>query len=285
MQHFQFYSAKSIGDALGFLSEKGDRTKVIAGGTDLIPRLREEDPRPDFVLNILETEGLNGITETNHTLRIGCTTTHAQLEESGILQQSCPALVQAAASIGGPLIRNRGTIGGNIANASPAADLAPALLAVEAEAVLMSQKGTRAVALRDFFTGPGKTSLQPNELLVEIRIPVPKGKSVFLKLGRRKAMTLSVVNVAVCLEMEGRVCREARIAMGSVAPTPIRCPQAEMLLKNREIDRELISKCAEEAMAMSKPVDDQRAKAWYRVQAGTVLLKRALAQAAGLGKD
>lgn len=282
MQHFQFYSAKSLSDALRFLSEKGHQTRIIAGGTDLIPQLRQEDSRPEFVLNILEIEGLKGITERNHTLRIGSTTTHTQLMESDILQKLCPALGQAAASVGGPLIRNRGTIGGNIANASPAADLAPALLTLDAEAAIMSEKGTRVVALKDFFTGPGKTALNPDELLVEISIPLPQGKSVFLKLGRRQAMTLSIVNVAVCLEMEGRNCRKARIAMGSVAPTPIRCSRAEMLLMDKAIDPELISKCAGEAMAMSEPLDDQRAKAWYRLQAGVVLLRRALMQAAGL---
>ena len=145
-----------------FLSEKGDQTRIIAGGTDLIPRLREEDSRPEFVLNILEIGKLNGVTELNQILRIGSTTTHTQLVESDILQKNFPSLVQAAASVGGPLIRNRGTIGGNIANASPAADLAPALLAMDAEVVLMSEKGTRVVALRDFFVGPGKTLLDPN---------------------------------------------------------------------------------------------------------------------------
>jgi CO/xanthine dehydrogenase FAD-binding subunit len=148
--------------------------------------------------------------------------------------------------------------------------------------VLTSERGTRTVALKDFFAGPGETVLNPDELLLEISVPLPKGQSIFLKLGRRRAMTLSIVNVAVCLEMEGRVCRKAKIAIGSVAPTPIRCPRAEALLENRMIEPELISRCAGEAMAMSKPVDDQRAKAWYRVQAGAALLKRALLQTAGL---
>ena len=285
MQHFQFYTAKSISDALHFLSEKGDRTRIIAGGTDLIPRLRQENSLPDFVLNVLEIGRLNGITELNHILRIGATTTHTQLVESGLLQRGCPSLVQAAASVGGPLIRNRGTMGGNIANASPAADLAPVLLAMDAEGVLMSEMGTRVVALKDFFIGPGETLRNPNELLVEISIPLPKGTNLFLKLGRRRAMSLSIVNVAVCLEMEGRNCRDAKIALGSVAATPIRCPRAENLLRDKEIDPELISKCAGEAMAMSKPVDDQRATSWYRRQAGEVLLKRALFQAAGLRND
>lgn len=285
MQQFQFFSVKSLSDALRFLAEKGDQTKVLAGGTDLIPALRDEVSSPAFILNILEIEGLNGVREADQALRIGSITTHAQLLESDILRRTCPSLVQAAASIGGPLIRNRGTIGGNIANASPAADLASTLLSLDAEAVLMSQKGTRVVSLRDFFLGPGKTALNPDELLAEIAIPLPPGKGVFLKLGRRRAMSLSVVNVAVCLKMEGRRCREAKVALGSVAPTPIRCPGAERLLVNQEMDAELISKCAQEAVAASKPVDDHRAKAWYRLQAGTILLRRALAQAAGLRDD
>jgi carbon-monoxide dehydrogenase medium subunit len=146
----------------------------------------------------------------------------------------------------------------------------------------MSEKKTRVIALDDFFTGPGKTVRDSDELLTEILVPFPKGKSVFLKLGRRRAMSLSIVNVAVQIEIEGGKCRDAKIAMGSVAPTPIRCHQAERMLVNKEIGLELISKCAGEAVAVTKPIDDQRAKAWYRMEAGTVLLKRALAEAAGL---
>ena len=141
------------------------------------------------------------------------------------------------------------TIGGNLANASPAADLATPLLAMDAELLLMSDKGKRTVALKDFFTGPGKTVLRPGELIVEVSIPSLKGKTVFLKLGRRKAMTLSVVNVAVCLEMDGKKCKDARIAMGSVAPTPLRCTRAEGLLKGKGLDETLFAQCAAEAMA------------------------------------
>jgi CO/xanthine dehydrogenase FAD-binding subunit len=282
MRRFEFYSPKSLGEVLRFLSEKEDRARVIAGGTDLIPSLREGVSHPDFVLNLLEIEELNGVREAGQVLRLGATTTHTQLAESVILQRTCPALAQAAASVGGPLVRNRGTIGGNIVNASPAADLACSLLALDAEALLRSEKETRMVALRDFFVGPGQTVIKPDELLTEISIRLPKGKSVFRKLGRRQSMSLSIVNAAVCLEMEGKICRKSRIALGSVAPTPIRCPEAEMMLANKEIGPELISKCAKEALVAAKPIDDQRAKAWYRIEAGTVLLRRALTEAARL---
>jgi carbon-monoxide dehydrogenase medium subunit len=282
MRRFEFYSPRSLAEALRFLSEKGDRAKVVAGGTDLIPRLREGVFRPDFVLNVLDIGELNGIKEADQVLHIGATATHTQLAESKVLQRICPALTQAAASIGGPPVRNRGTIGGNIVNASPAADLACALLALDAEAVLRSEKGSRAVAFGDFFTGPGQTVIRPDELLTGVTIKAPKGKGVFRKLGRRQAMSLSIVNVAVSLEMEGKICKKSRIALGSVAPTPIRCPQAEQMLANRETTPELLSKCAVEAMRASRPIDDQRAKAWYRIEAGTVLLRRALAEAAGI---
>jgi carbon-monoxide dehydrogenase medium subunit len=282
MRHFEFYSPGSLADALRFLAEKGDRTRIIAGGTDLIPGLREGISRPDFVLNVLEIAELNGLKDIGQGLSIGATTTHTQIAESSTLPRICPALTKAAASIGGPLVRNRGTIGGNIVNASPAADLACALLALDAEAVLRSEKGSRVVAFKDFFVGPLQTVIRPDELLTKVTIPLPKGKSVFHKLGRRQAMSLSIVNVAVSLEMEGKICRKTRIALGSVAPTPIRCPQAEQMLVNKEAAPELLSKCAVEAMRASKPIDDQRAKAWYRIEAGTVLLRRALAEAAGL---
>jgi carbon-monoxide dehydrogenase medium subunit len=282
MRHFELYSPQTIAEALRFLSERGDRTKIIAGGTDLIPSLREGGSPPDFVLNLLEIEELNGVIEADQVLRLGATTTHTQIAESAVLQRTCPALAQAAAAVGGPQVRNRGTIGGNIVNASPAADLACALLALDAEAALRSERGTRVVALRDFFVGPAETTIKPDELLTGVSIRPPKGKSVFLKLGRRQAMSLAVVNVAVCLEMEGKICRKSRIALGSVAPTPIRCPEAELMLANKEIGPELISKCAKEAMSASKPIDDQRAKAWYRIEAGTVLLRRALTEAAGI---
>jgi xanthine dehydrogenase FAD-binding subunit len=282
MRRFEFYSPRSLGEALRFLSEKGDRAKIVAGGTDLIPRLREGTSRPDFVLNVLEIGELCGIREADEALHIGATATHTEIAESPVLQRICPALTQAAASIGGPPVRNRGTIGGNIVNASPAADLACALLALDAESVLRSEKGSRAVALGDFFTGPGQTVVRPDELLTEVTVRMPKGKGVFHKLGRRQAMSLSIVNVSISLEMEGKICRKSRIALGSVAPTPIRCLQAEQMIVNKETTPELLAKCAVEAMRASKPIDDQRAKAWYRIEAGTVLLRRALAEATGL---
>ena len=184
-------------------------------------------------------------------------------------------------------VRNAATIGGNLGNASPAADLATTLLVLDAQLLLRGAKGDRGVALKDFFIGPGQTVLTSGELIVEVSIPISKGKAVFLKLGRRKAMTLSVVNVAVHLDIGGRrgeklTCQKARIALGSMAPTPLRCTKAEGLLKDKVLDKALIAQCAVEAVAESSPIDDQRATTWYRKQAGTALVGRAIAQAAGI---
>lgn len=139
------------------------------------------------------------------------------------------------------------------------------------------------MAIKDFFIGPSETVLKQDELIVEISVSPLKGKTVFLKLGRRKAMTLSVVNVAVRLDMEGRMCNETRIAIGSVAPTPLRCVKAEEMLKGKVLDKELIAECASVAMTETNPIDDQRATAWYRKYIGKALVVRALAQAASIG--
>jgi carbon-monoxide dehydrogenase medium subunit len=192
------------------------------------------------------------------------------------------ALAEAARASGSVAIRTAATIGGNVANASPGADLVAALLALDAEFKLVSAGGDRTVAAKDFFLGPHESVLKPDELLTEVHVPVPKGKTVFLKLGRRHAQTLSVANVAVQLEMDGATCKDARIALGAMAPTPLRCTKAEGMIKGKNLDEGLVAKCAAEAVDESSPIDDQRATAWYRKRSAKVLVARALAQAAGI---
>ncbi|MGQ9855006.1 MAG: FAD binding domain-containing protein, partial [Candidatus Oleimicrobiaceae bacterium] len=234
------------------------------------------------------------IEQSDSILVIGAATPTAKIAASPLVAEKAAALAEAARLSASPAVRSAGTIGGNLANASPAADLATPLIALGATVVLISAKGEREVAVEDFFKGPGQTGLQPGELLKEVRIPVRKGKSVFLKLGRRKAMTLSVVNVAVYMEMEqGQKCAEARVALGAMAPTPLRCKKAEGLLQGcvlpmtaleggEFLDKARIERAAEAAIEESSPIDDQRATAWYRRKAGKVLVARALAAAAGV---
>jgi len=280
MKEFLYFAAANLKEAVKLLGNYKKRAVILAGGTDLVPRINTYHFKPE-VLVYIGKAGLDYIKEEKGKLIIGAATPMAKIAASKLLARKASALVQAAQQAGTAAVRTAATLGGNLANASPAADLATPLLAMDAELSLVGGK-KRVVALKDFFTGPGKTVLKPGEMILEVRFPTSKGKTVFLKLGKRKALSLSVVNTAVRLEMKGQQCREARIAIGSVAPTPLRCPKAEEMLQGKGMDQEIIAACAAEAMAASSPIDDQRASAWYRKKAGVALVARALTQAAGL---
>lgn len=293
MKDVLYFAPTELTETLKLLAEYGEKATVLAGGTDLVPRMNYYEFKPEILVYIGNL-GLDYIEQSDSTLVIGAATPTAKIAASPLVAEKAAALAEAARLSACPAVRSAGTIGGNLANASPAADLATPLIALGATVVLVSAKGEREVAVEDFFKGPGQTILQPGDLLKEVRIPVRKGKSVFLKLGRRKAMTLSVVNVAVYMEMEqGQKCAEARVALGAMAPTPLRCKKAEGLLRGcvlpmtaleggEFLDKARIEKAAEVAIEESSPIDDQRATAWYRRKAGKVLVARALAAAAGV---
>ncbi len=276
-----YFAPTEIGEAVRLLAEYREKVTVVAGGTDLLPKINYYQLKPEVLLHIGRL-GLDYIKEADGKLVIGAATPTSKLASNPLVAERASALAEAARQSGSAAIRTTATIGGNLANASPAADLATPLLILDAELLLTSTRGNRKVAINDFFVGPGKTVLEPDELLIEVSLPHQKGKSVFLKLGRRKAMTLSVVNVAVRLEMEGAQCKDARIALGAMAPVPLRCTRAESLIKGQVLDKSLIDRCAAEAVAESSPIDDQRATSWYRKKAGTVLVARALARAADM---
>ena len=281
MKDTMYFAPTEVSEAMKLLAEHREKATILAGGTDLVPKINYYELKPEVLLYIGGL-GLDYIKEEDGKLVIGAATPTGKLAASDLVAEKASALAEAARQCGSVAIRTTATIGGNLANASPAADLATPLLVMDAELRLASAEGERTVAVKDFFTGPGETVLKPDELIVEVSVPLLKGKSVFLKLGRRKAMTLSVVNAAVRLEMDGETCNDARIALGAMAPTPLRCTKAEELIKGKVLDETLIAECAAEAVAESDPVDDQRATAWYRKKAGTALVARALAQTAGL---
>jgi CO/xanthine dehydrogenase FAD-binding subunit len=251
---------------------------VIAGGTDLLVRMRAGLVQPERLVDLRLLE-LNYIKSEDGKIIIGACTTHAEIIDSEVIAEHLPALAAACAEIGGPPIRNRGTIGGNLANASPAADTAPPLLAYDAEVVLATETGKRTLPIADFFIGPGKTILEPGELLMEVHIPEPPPHTAaaFVKVGKRKAMAIAVVSVAVriTLAKDGRIAG-ARIALGSVAPTPIRVISAEQTLRGNVLSEELIEKTAEETRRMASPISDLRAPADYRSKMVGVYTRRAL---------
>jgi len=284
MKGFDFLSPTSLKAALRAVDETGRRCKILAGGTNVIPDLRSGGVQPRMVMDLGAIKALDYIREGHRNLKIGALTTISRLYDSALVQQRAPLLWEATRSFAGPLVRNRATVGGNLADASPAADTAVPLLAHDAKLKIRSLNGRRTVPLQAFFTGYRKTVLEPGEVLVEIEIPFSQQgtKYGYCKLGRRNAMAVSVVSVAVALRMKGKTCTHAAIALGAVAPTPLRMPDLEALLQGRKIDSELARRCGETAAKLANPISDIRASADYRRIACGNLVHRTICRCLGI---
>ncbi len=278
---FKYHAPKTLAEAVQ-LMDTLEYAKPVIGGTDLVPLLREAACTPSHIVDLNNVAELNYVREQDGFICIGATATHSQVAASELMRKA-PAVVDAVSRIGSPQVRNRGSVTGNLCNASPAADSAPPLLVYDAEAKIVSSGETAIVPLPELFAGPKINCLEPNELVTEIRFPVPpeSSSSSFKRIGRRKAFTLSVVSAAAYVEMEGGVCTEARVAFGSVAETPIRAPGVEELLAGKELDSQTISEAAEAAKQGVSPVTDVRGTAEYRRDMCGVLLRRALYTAVG----
>ena len=281
MREVSYFAPTEVGEAVKLLDQHGEKAAVLAGGTDLVAQLNYYEIKPAALVYLGEL-GLDYVREEDGKLVIGAGTTIAHLLNNDLIAQKFGVLAEAAATHASPAVRTSATIGGYLGTASPAGDMIPSLMIMDADVVLASSKGQRTVPIQEFFTGPGETVRAPEELILEIHVPLLEGKAVFKKLGRRKAQVCSIVSTAVRLEMDGGVCKDARIVLGSMAPTPLRCVKAEAMVKGKAIDAALVAECAAQAVAESTPIDDQRATAWYRAKAGTALVDRALAQAAGI---
>jgi len=282
MLHFQFFNARSIEEAINFLAEEVEQCRIIAGGTDLIPALRKEDIHPDFVMNILEIDQLKGITEMDHAVRIGPTTTFTEMIESDILFRFFPSIVQAASSVGGPQVRNRGTIGGNIANASPAADVLPAVLAYDGELELQSKvSGKRIVRLSEAIEGPYKTRFLPDEMLTGIimKKPEPGTRGLFEKLGRRNAMARARMNLTILLRLnEKEEVSEVRIVPGAVMPVARRVRGTEEMLLGKKSEPSLIEAASEVLAKEMVEVTGIRWSTEYKVPVLKNMFKRMMWQ-------
>jgi carbon-monoxide dehydrogenase medium subunit len=285
---FQYISSETVDDALSCLVEYRQKARLIAGGTDLIPQLkRREIPIPEYVIDIKGIPGLEEIRyDPQFGLKIGALATMSSIERSPVLQEHFPILVQAASSMASPQIRNRGTFGGNICNAVPSADSAPALLAMGAKVVLQALTGVRMVSLEKFFTGPRATVIREDEMLVHILVPKPdeETRGIYLKLSPRHSMDLAVVGVAVAGSCKDGTCTDVKIGLGAVAPTPIRATGAEEVLRGRKVFPEVIDQAARSAMDRCSPrIDSNRASPEYRRDMVYVLTRRALRQVLGAG--
>lgn len=280
MRRFEYLEPNTLDEAVLLLSRYG-KADILAGGTDLLVEIKEHIRAPDFVVNMKKIPGLDRLNyDAAQGLRFGPLVTAREIETSPLTRAKYSALRQAASEIGSIQIRNRATVGGNICRASPSADTLPPLIAAGASARIYGPAGERLVQLEDFFTGPGKTVLAPNELVIEVTVPppAPNTSSVYIKHGRRKAMELATVGVAVLLTRDGDVCRDIRIVLGAAAPIPIRAKRAEAILRGHLLNEQTIETAADTAMSESQPISNVRASASYRREMVRVLTKRAIAQ-------
>ena len=289
MSRFEYLEPRSLRQAVSLLERNGDQARIVAGSTDFLVRWRQRTWQPKYVVNIGHLPGLGRISfSARNGLRLGALVTIQTLESHPVIRQRYPALAAAAATFAGVQIRNLATVGGNVSNASPAGDTLPALLAFETQCQIVGPEGERSIPLDQFFTGPGATVLERGEILTELRLPPPaRGTgSLYIKHSPRGAMDIATLGVAsvVSLENRGLVCRDARIAMGAVAPTPLRAYSAEDLLRGQTISPELLRAAAEEAQRCSTPIDDIRGTAAHRRAIVGVLVARTLERAISMAQ-
>lgn len=273
-----YFTPTSVEEVLRLLAEYGpEATHAIAGGTDLLLELERGLRRASVLIDISRTPGLDGIVLEGDCVRLGPLVTHNRLAASSIVGERLFPLAQAAWSVGAPAIRNRGTLGGNLITASPSGDTIPPLMALGATLVLRSVRGERRVPIQEFFKGVRQVDMAPDEMLVEVRVPAmrPGERGVFLKLGLRRALAVSVVNVAVVVRLEDQLVTRARIALGSVAPTVLRACEAEGALVGSPLSSERIEEAADLAARAAIPIDDIHAGAEYRREMVRTLVRRA----------
>ncbi len=267
-------SPRQLAEAYGLLRDGALRP--IAGGTDLMVQITGElgEP-PERVLDIWHLDELRGIRVEADALVLGALTTYTEIRGSPLVAEFLPALVDAVATIGAAQIQNRGTIGGNVANASPAGDTLPILLATGAEIVLGSARGERTVAAEEFWTGYRETALADDELVVRVRIPLAPDREVrFRKIGTRRAQAISKVVMALAWRPVAGRWAEVRLALGSIAATPVRVPHTEAVLEGAAPDRETAERAAETLAGEIHPIDDVRSTADYRRAVASRVLHR-----------
>lgn len=273
-------------EALFQILTENNNCSVYAGGTDLIPKLKKRQVEsPDILIDLKGLKKLDYVKMTEGILKIGALSTIYTVATSNIVIEKFNVLSQAAKSIAAFQIQNRGTIVGNICNAVPSADSAPALLVLDAMVNIKRKDSEKKVRINEFFTGPNKTILDRTEIVTEIEIPEPDplAKGIYYKLSTRGRMDLATVGVAVLLVNDNGKFLDVRIGLGAVAPTPIRANMAENILKGEKIGKDIINKAAKIASEEASPIDDHRASADYRKLMIETLVKRAISRLAEVG--
>jgi aerobic carbon-monoxide dehydrogenase medium subunit len=280
MRKFTYLVPKTLDEAISYHQSYGNRAKYIAGGTDVLVKIKDGKLSPDYLISLKHILGQDRpfLNQDTGELYIGAFMTHRMLEKSAIIRQNYPILFDAVRNIGSVQIRNVATIGGNLVNAVPSADGAIPLIALDGKANMYGAKGLRSMELLRFFLGPGQCDLESGEILTEIVIPplLPRTGGAYVKHGRREAMELPMLGVGVLLSLEEDMvtCAKVRICLGVAAPTPLRCFQAEAFLLGKSIHETSLSEAGRLAGEESRVRDSIRGVAWYRREMVSVLVKR-----------
>jgi carbon-monoxide dehydrogenase medium subunit len=282
VRRFELILPGSVDECVKALAQSGPETKLLAGGTDLLPQLKNGLLKPARVIDLSGVARLRAIEAGNGKgLRIGSAVTARTLELDRSVRASYLSLAESGALVGSVQVRNLATLGGNICNAAPSADMAPPLLALDAEAVITGPKGERRVPIATFFTGVRRTVLAPDEILVEIVVPNPGAHSGgnYLRHTPRRELDIAVVGVASQLTLANGICTKARIALAAVAPVPLRATAAEQALEGQAVTADRIKRAADLAVDAARPISDQRGSAEFRSHLVRVLTRRTLTTA------
>jgi CO/xanthine dehydrogenase FAD-binding subunit len=272
----------TVDQAVKMLAAHGDKARALCGGTDLIIQMRAGVRRPEYVVDLKNIADMRKISfSMQHGLKLGAAVPAIEIHENADMRKYYPGLTEAAHLIGSLQIQSRASVGGNLCNGSPAADTTPALIALAAKGRVVGPKGERMVPAEDFCTAPGRTVLEPGELLVDLHIPTPArhASDAYLRFIPRNEMDIAVVGVgaAVTIDPQDDRCVDARIALGAVGPTPIFAKDAGAALIGKKLDDASIEKAAQAAIAASSPIDDMRGTAEFRRHIVGVLTRRVLA--------
>ncbi len=277
---FEYHAPASLPEALDLLALYGADAKLLAGGTDLLLAMKKRTKTPAHVINLKSIPGLSGISGDAKGLKIGALTTMADIMRSALVKETYTPLWDAVSVMGSPQVRTLATLGGNLVSAVPSADTAPPLIVLSAQAHLTGPSGERTCPVEALFSAPSTCSLAPTDILTHITIPFPQGKGAYLKLMRRAALDLALVGVAAyfCLDAN-KVCTHAKIALGAVAPTPIRATASEAIIEGKVLNAALAAEAGSASGKECFPITDLRSSLEYRCSMVEVLTERALLEA------
>ncbi len=274
---FEYFSPETLEDAIALLSKYGEEASVLAGGQSLIPLMKLRLANPKYLIYLGKIQGLSTIEEQDGMISFGALTLHAEIEESSLVKAKLPMMHDAVSMIGDVQIRNLGTIGGSLAQADPAGDMAPPLLALDAQVNTLSSSGKRTLKIQELIVDTYSTDLGDDEVVTQVRVPIPRNGSggAYLKFERRAGdFAVASVAVQVSLQKDG-TCSEIAIGLGAVGPTAIQASKAEAVLRGKKVDEALLKDAASQASAEADPFSDIRGSAQYKRHLVGVLFRRA----------